>query len=185
MVSARRCAGERDSIRSRRSPLPECSFRPSRAQRAAKLLLPKPYFFEVAVLTVFGPFIGLICGWEVAESAVLSVLVRITPSSRSLHSNSPKQNRSRGNLSRLNPGRPTRVSGRIRLAEIGLADCNRGRRSCAIVLPGPGACPGELFRLIKAAAIFDQILEQFSHFACMLLIASPLIDPGRVPRGHT
>jgi hypothetical protein len=67
---------------------------------------------------------------------------------------------------------------------MGLADCNQGCRSCAIVFPRPVACRGELIRLIKAGAIFDQILEQFSHFACMLLMASPLIDPGRVPRGH-
>jgi hypothetical protein len=46
------------------------------------------------------------------------------------------------------------------------------------------ACPGELFRLVKVGVIFDQILEQFSHFTCMLLIASPLIDPGRVLREH-
>jgi hypothetical protein len=65
-----------------------------------------------------------------------------------------------------------------------LPDCNRvvqrARLSFLDGEPIQGNCSGQS----KVGAIFDQILEQFPHFGCMLLIASPLIDPGRAPREH-
>jgi hypothetical protein len=59
IVSERRCACERDTVCSRRSSLPKRSFNPSTAEMAAKLLLPKTYFFEVTVLWLERPFISV------------------------------------------------------------------------------------------------------------------------------
>lgn len=57
IVSARRCAGERDEVRSKRSSLSDRSFKLSTAEMAAKLLLPNTYFFEATGLSLARPLI--------------------------------------------------------------------------------------------------------------------------------